>query len=158
MHRTPVNSALLQGSGDAVILPVIEGLAYAWFGGCRDALALDGEYAAYLAALKRHMADQVLREDTCLFPDGGWRITSTSSNTFPAKVYVCQFVAREILRMDLGALGARADEAHARWQMHPEHSVHCWTEQVDNGIAFAARYYPRGVSSNVWLTEERPQG
>lgn len=150
--------ALLQGTGDAVILPVIEGLAYAWFGGCRDALALDGPHAGYLAALQRHMAEHVLREDTCLYPDGGWRITSTSSNTFPAKVYVCQFVAREILRMDLGALGARADEAHARWQMHPEHSVHCWTEQVDNGIAFAARYYPRGVSSNVWLTEERPQG
>ena len=31
-------------------------------------------------------------------------------------------------------------------------------EQRFNGIAFAARYYPRGVSSNVWLTEERPQG
>jgi xylan 1,4-beta-xylosidase len=149
--------ALLQGGGDAVILPVVEGLAYPWFAGCRDAMALNGEYGAYLTVLKRHMADHVLRDDTCIYPDGGWRITSSNSNTFPAKVYVCQFVAREILGMSLGAVGARADEAHAQWQLHPEHSAHCWTEQVDNGIAHTAKYYPRGVSSNIWLTEQRPQ-
>jgi len=148
--------ALLEApDDDAVILPVIEALAYPWFAGCRDALAPDGEYAPYLAALKRHVADHVLREDTCLFADGGWRITSRSDNTFPAKAYVCQFVAREILQMDLGHLGARADEAHAAWQLHPELSIHCWSEQVKNGLVFAAKYYPRGVSSQIWLTETR---
>lgn len=146
--------ALLDGGGDAVILPVIEGLAYPWFAGCRDALDLDGEYGPYLRTLKRHLEEHVLREDTCLYPDGGWRITSSNSNTFPAKVYVCQFVAREILRSPLGAVGDRADAAHMAWQLHPEHSAGCWTEQVDNGIAHTAKYYPRGVSSNIWLTEK----
>jgi len=151
--------ALLEAPGDdAVILPVIEALAYPWFAGCRDALAPDGEYAPYLAALKRHVGEHVLREDTCLFADGGWRITSRSDNTFPAKAYVCQFVAREILQMPLGTVGTRADEAHAAWQLHPDLSVHCWSEQVKNGLVFAAKYYPRGVSSQIWLTEHAPPG
>ncbi|WP_457329932.1 glycoside hydrolase family 52 protein [Rhizobacter sp. P5_C2] len=151
--------ALLEApDDDAVILPVIEALAYPWFAGCRDALAPDGEYAPYLAALKRHVGEHVLREDTCLFADGGWRITSRSDNTFPAKSYVCQFVAREILQMDLGAAGTRADDAHATWQLHPELSVHCWSEQVKNGLVFAAKYYPRGVSSQIWLTEGQTEG
>jgi hypothetical protein len=145
--------ALLADGGDAVVLPVIEGLVYPWFAGCRQALQPDGEYAAYLGALGRHMTQHVLREDTCLYPDGGWRITSRSSNTFPAKAYVCQFVARHVLRLDIAEISRRADVAHAQWQLHPEHSYWCWTEQVDNGVAFTARAYPRGVSSNIWLTE-----
>lgn len=88
--------ALLADGGDAVVLPVIEGLVYPWFAGCREALHLDGEYAAYLQALARHMTEHVLHKRGCLYPDGGWRITSRSSNTFPAKAYVCQFVARDL--------------------------------------------------------------
>jgi len=150
--------ALLEApDDDAVILPVIEALAYPWFAGCREALALDGEYAAYLGALKQHVSKHVLREDTCLFADGGWRITSRSDNTFPAKTYVCQFIAREILQLGLGLVGARADDAHAAWQLHPELSIHCWSEQVKSGLIFAAKYYPRGVSSQIWLTEQTPQ-
>ena len=147
--------ALLEApDDDAVTLPVVEALAYPWFAGCREALAPQGEYATYLAALKRHVSEHVLREDTCLFADGGWRITSRSDNTFPAKTYVCQFIVREILGIDLGPLGERADTAHAAWQLHPQHSVHCWSEQVKNGQVFAAKYYPRGVSSQIWLTEQ----
>jgi hypothetical protein len=141
------------GRAPAVVLPVIEALVYPWFAGCRAALQPDGEYAAYLRALSRHVTQHVLRPDTCLYPDGGWRITSRSSNTFPAKAYVCQFVAREVLGLDIAPLSRRADVAHAEWQLHPEHSYWCWTEQVDNGIAHTARAYPRGVSSNIWLTE-----
>ncbi|HET7868514.1 MAG TPA: glycoside hydrolase family 52 protein [Burkholderiaceae bacterium] len=146
--------ALLADGGDAVVLPVIEGLVYPWFAGCREALRLDGEYAPYLQALARHMTEHVLHERGCLYPDGGWRITSRSSNTFPAKAYVCQFVAREILRLDIGEISRRADVAHAQWQLHPEQSYWCWSEQVDNGLVHTAHGYPRGVSCNIWLTEK----
>ncbi len=145
--------ALLEGRTEAIILPVIEGLAYAHFGGAHEALALDGEFADYFKALSRHMMEHVLRDDTCLYADGGWRISSTSANTFPAKVYVCQFAARHVLRLPIDAINRRADIAHANWQLHPELSAWCWSEQVVDGVLYAAKYYPRGVNSNVWLTE-----
>ncbi|MES2933627.1 MAG: glycoside hydrolase family 52 protein [Pseudomonadota bacterium] len=145
--------ALLEGKTEAIILPVIEGLAYAHFGGAHQALALDGEFADYFKALSRHMMEHVLRDDTCLYPDGGWRISSTSANTFPAKVYVCQFAARHLLRLPIADINHRADVAHANWQLHPELSAWCWSEQVVDGVLYAAKYYPRGVNSSVWLTE-----
>ncbi len=145
--------ALLDGDTGAVILPVVESLVYPWFAGCREALRLDGSYAAYFAALTRHVREHVLTPQGCLFDDGGWRITSHNSNTFPAKAYVCQFAIRQVLGLQLDEINARADRAHVLWQLHPEHSRNCWTEQIDNGIAHAAKYYPRGVSSNIWRYE-----
>ncbi|WP_341675819.1 glycoside hydrolase family 52 protein [Niveibacterium sp. SC-1] len=143
--------ALIEGDSGAVILPVIEALAYPWLAGCRSAMALDGVHADYFAALVRHMREHVLREDTCIYPDGGWRITSANDNTFPAKVYVCQFVAREILRMDVQALSTRADQAHADWLTDPDNSYFCWFEQASLGKVHGAKYYPRGVTANLWL-------
>jgi hypothetical protein len=145
--------ALLEGGTDAVILPVIEGLAYAYFSGATSALELDGPFAGLLAALRRHMTEHVLRKEGCIYNDGGWRITSTSNRTFPAKVHVCQFVARHVLRLPIHGLSLEADRAHATWQLHPERSAWCWTEQVVDGVMSSAKYYPRGVNCHVWLSE-----
>jgi hypothetical protein len=142
--------ALLNDDSGAVVLPVIESLVYPWFAGCREALSLDGRYAPFLSVLTRHMREHVLTRDGCLLEDGGWLISSHSRNTFPAKVYVSQFVLNHILKFRLYDVEKRADLAHALWQLHPEHSRHCWTEQIDSGVAHAAKYYPRGVSSNIW--------
>ncbi len=145
--------ALMTGDQGAIILPVVEGLVYPWFAGCQASLDLNGEYADYFRALQRHIKDHVLQKSGCIFEDGGWRITTHNDNTFPAKVYVCQFAIRTILQLDLKEIDSQADVAHALWQLHPEHSYNCWTEQVKKGVAFAAKYYPRGVSSNIWLSE-----
>jgi hypothetical protein len=145
--------ALLEGGSNAVILPVIEGLAYAYFGGARDILSPDGPFADFLSTLRRHMTEHVLRKDGCLYDDGGWRITSASDRTFPAKVHVCQFVARHILQLPIRDISLKADRAHALWQLHPERSAWCWTEQVVDSVMSSAKYYPRGVNSHVWLFE-----
>lgn len=145
--------ALLGSELRSVILPVVEGLAYAYFAGAHTALDLNGPFAPYFAALRRHMLEHVLKEAGCLYPDGGWRITSANANTFPAKVYVCQFAARHILKLPIEAISQRADAAHLAWLTHPVHSVWCWSEQVVDGEIYAAKYYPRGVNSQVWLSE-----
>lgn len=91
--------ALVGGQSQGVLTTVVEGLAYAWFGGVREKLSLDGPYADYLKALGRHFTEHAMRTDTCIAKDGSWRITSSNANTFPAKIYVCQFVAERILSL-----------------------------------------------------------
>lgn len=50
---------------------------------------------AYLDALKRHLKG-ILRDGECLFPDGGWKLSSTSDNSWLSKIYLSQFVAHEV--------------------------------------------------------------
>src|SRR5690606_19058808 len=71
-----------QGDGPgsrSKIIPAIEGLVFPYFSGRADAVQADGPYGHYVRALARHL-DAVLTEGVCLFPDGGWKISSTSDN------------------------------------------------------------------------------
>ena len=145
--------ALVDGGSDGVLTTVIEGLAYAWFGGVREAFEPAGPFSAYLEVLKKHFVDHALKPDTCIAQDGSWRITSSNANTFPAKIYVCQFVARKVLGLDVAEASRAQDLANYAAITHPEHSVWCWSEQIKDGIVHAAKYYPRGVTSNIWLYE-----
>jgi hypothetical protein len=143
--------ALVGGQSQGVLTTVVEGLAYAWFGGVREKLSVDGPYADYLKALGRHFTEHAMRTDTCIAKDGSWRITSSNANTFPAKIYVCQFVAERILSLPVEKESRVNDAANVAAITHPEHSYWCWSEQIKDGIVYAAKYYPRGVTSNVWL-------
>jgi len=49
-----------------------------------------------IAALKKHIG-KVINPCVCIFPAGGWKISSTSDNSRLSKVYLCQFVAEKIL-------------------------------------------------------------
>jgi len=89
----------------------------------------------------------------CLFPDGGWKISSTSDNSWLSKIYMCQFVARQILGRPWDEAGARADAAHVAWLTHPTLSVWSWSDQILAGEIIASKYYPRGVTSILWLEE-----
>jgi len=143
--------ALVDGSSSGVLTTVIEGLAYAYFGGVRDMLDLHGPFTQYMNALGRHFTEHAMRSDTCIAQDGSWRITSSNANTFPAKIYVCQFVAERILHLPVTEASRVNDQANVAAITHPEHSVWCWSEQIKDGIVYAAKYYPRGVTSNIWL-------
>lgn len=46
-----------------------------------------------------------------------------------------------------------ADRAHVDWLTHPEHSYWCWSDQIVSGIISASKYYPRGVTSILWMEE-----
>jgi xylan 1,4-beta-xylosidase len=144
--------AVLNENNDSRIIPAIEGLIFPYACGCTEALDRKGPYAAYLDALTRHL-NTVLVEGVCLFPDGGWKLSSTSDNSWLSKIYLCQFIARHILRLPWEEAGHRADAAHAAWLTDPKNAIWSWSDQILAGFAKGSKYYPRGVTSILWLDE-----
>ncbi len=142
--------AILGENNDSCIIPAIEGLVYPRYLGCEDALA---DFPEYLAALQTHLRT-VLRPGVCLFEDGGWKLSSTSDNSWLSKIYLCEYAARELLGLPKERTDA-ADRAHVAWLTHPELSVWCWSDQIVAGSISASKYYPRGVTSILWLTERK---
>jgi hypothetical protein len=141
------------GGSDSAIISAIEGLAFPPHCGVPGAVEPGGRYKEYLGAMKGHL-EAVLRPGVCLFRDGGWKLSSSSDNSWLSKVYLAQHVARTRLglRGD-DAAGRAADAAHAAWLLHPEQSYWGWSDQMVAGVASASRYYPRGVTAILWLDE-----
>lgn len=142
--------AVLHENNDSRIIPAIEGLVFPYLTGCAEALNPDGRFGAYIRALKRHL-DTILVPGICLFPDRGWKLSSTSNNSWLSKIYLCQFVAHDILGLPRDEASRAADAAHAEWLLRPESAVWSWSDQMMNGVPCGSRYYPRGVTSILWL-------
>ncbi|MBO8165127.1 MAG: beta-xylosidase [Brevibacillus sp.] len=155
-HMTPEGyiPAVIEGNNRSKIIPAIEGLVYPYFAGCKEAVRMDGKYGDYIQALKKHLKT-VLQKGVCLFEDGGWKISSTSNNSWLSKIYLNQFIARKILGLPWDEKGKQADRAHVQWLTHPELSVWSWSDQIINGKISASKYYPRGVTSILWLEEDQ---
>ncbi|MDQ3814420.1 MAG: beta-xylosidase, partial [Armatimonadota bacterium] len=145
--------AVLEGANQSRIIPLIEGLIFPYFAGRHDVLDPGGEFGALIAALRRHLG-AVLRPGLCLFEDGGWKLSSTSDNSWLSKIYLCQFVARRILGRQHDAMDARADAAHVAWLQDGRNAYFAWSDQMVAGFAEGSKYYPRGVTSALWLLEE----
>jgi len=146
-------AVLGRGGSASAILPAIEGLAFPRHCGAGAALDARGRYKDYLAALKQHL-QVVLRPGVCLFRDGGWKLSSTSDNSWLSKVYLAQYVARAVLGLPAAdAAAVAADAAHAAWLLHPRESYYAWSDQMLSGVAIGSRYYPRGVTAILWLDE-----
>jgi hypothetical protein len=144
--------AIIGEGVESRIIPAIEGLVLPWFCGHRRLVSKKGPYAALLATLAKHL-EAVLKPGICLFPDGAWKLSSTSDNSWLSKIYLCQFVARKILGLPWGAAGKRADAAHVQWLLRPEGAYWAWSDQIIRGIATGSKYYPRGVTSILWTLE-----
>lgn len=144
--------AVMGEGNDSKIIPAIEGLVFPWIQGHREALDPKGRFAALMAALRQHL-ETVLQPGVCLFPDGGWKMSATSNNSWLSKIYICQFVARQVFGMKWAAAGRQADAAHVAWLLHPESLYWSWSDQIISGIARGSKYYPRGVTSILWLEE-----
>ena len=148
--------AVIGEGNDSRIIPAIEGLVFPYFTGCKEALDENGRYGFYIQALKKHLTT-VLVPDVCLFLDGGWKLSSTSNNSWLSKIYLCQFVARQILGLPWEAQGMAADAAHVTWLTHPQLSFWSWSDQIISGEIQGSKYYPRGVTSILWLLEDKYQ-
>ncbi len=144
--------AIMGEGNDSKIIPAIEGLVFPYFTNNHEALDENGRFKSYIQALKTHL-NYVLQEGVCLFSDGGWKISSTSNNSWLSKIYLCQFVARHLLGLEWNEQGKRADEAHVSWLTHPELSIWSWSDQIISGEISGSKYYPRGVTSILWLEE-----
>ncbi|MFD1954808.1 glycoside hydrolase family 52 protein [Paenibacillus thailandensis] len=144
--------AVIGENNDSRIIPAIEGLIFPYFTGNREALDPEGRFSDYLQALRTHL-DTVLVPGTCLFEDGGWKLSSTSNNSWLSKIYLCQFIARAIMGLPWDERGRAADAAHAAWLTHRELSYWCWSDQILSGEIIGSKYYPRGVTAILWLYE-----
>ena len=144
--------AILEGESRSAILSAVEGLVFPLFTGCGEVLDRDGPYRDLLNTLEAHFTT-VLKKGICLFEDGGWRLSSTSTNSWLSKIYICQFVVRKVLGIKTPAVSEEADRAHAAWLLERENSFWCWSDQIHEGVVKGSRYYPRGVTAVLWLYE-----
>ena len=128
----------------ARLIPAIEGLVYL------DYLGIDlTDSSTLVNALKTHL-ETVLKKGTCKFEDGGWKLSSTSDNSWLSKIYLCQAIAENILGF---SPDSEADRAHVGWLLDPANAYFAWSDQMLAGKACGSRYYPRGVTSTLWLSE-----
>ncbi|PGT81460.1 glycoside hydrolase family 52 protein [Bacillus sp. AFS040349] len=155
-HVTPNGyiPAVIKEGNDSKIIPAIEGLIFPYYTNNHDALDPNGRFGEYIQALQTHL-ETVLTEGICLFEDGGWKISSTSNNSWLSKIYLSQFITREILGWEWDETGERADAAHVAWLTHPTLSVWSWSDQIISGEIAGSKYYPRGVTSILWLEESK---
>jgi hypothetical protein len=154
------------------ILPAIEGLIYPayWLSCLRSRLPSAGDEKAdeLLAGALRHRLIDTLRRHTIallhdpqkrnVFADGGIKLSSTSNNSWLSKIAIFQYVAREILHLHeddsaIAAMFRAADAAHVCWQTHAASAYWACSDQFIKGVAKASRYYPRVITTALWLGE-----
>jgi hypothetical protein len=141
--------AVIDGKNRSRIIPIIEGLVFPLYTGCKEVLDPEGIYGEFIRALTRHV-EKVLGDRRCLFDDGGWKLSTTSDNSWLSKIYLCQFVARHLLKIDVDP---QADTAHLKWLTDRRNAYWAWSDQMVAGSARGSRYYPRGVTAVLWLDE-----
>jgi hypothetical protein len=137
------------------ILPAIEGLIYPLVWGVSDALDAAGEFATMLDALQTHTVALLKQTDTGnLFDDGGIKLSSTSNNSWMSKIALFQHVARQVYKIDrdpkIRKIFQRADAAHVVWQTDGSGYWAC-SDQFVSGIAKGSRYYPRIITTALWM-------
>jgi hypothetical protein len=135
------------------ILPACEGLVYLWFWGERDRLA---EGSPLQQMLKAHTLSLLLdREKRNLFNDGGLKLSSTSNNSWISKIAIVQHVARRVFGLGgdpgITAIFRQADAAHVKWETEGASAYWAMSDQIVSGVAQGSRYYPRCVTSVLWL-------
>lgn len=150
--RAALPAVLFEGV-DSAIIPAVEGLVFPWLLGLREVFAPASPHAPLVAALREHLVHVLEpKNGLCRFADGGWKLSSTSNNSWLSKIYLCQAVAEQILDLRDAAENARADAAHAAWLVHPKNAYFAWSDQMMAGIACGSKYYPRGVTAILWLS------
>lgn len=132
----------------AKIIPVAEGLSYLIYLGKDKYLDEQGEYGEYIKLLREH-TNKVLEEGICLYPNGGYKLSSTADNTWLSKVYLSIYVHRELFNID-EQLIQRAQKAHVDWLVDKEGSYWSWSDQIIKQVITGSKFYPRGVTSALW--------
>jgi xylan 1,4-beta-xylosidase len=144
--------AVFENGNKSRILPAVEGFVYAIYLGMESDLK---QFEPLMNQLRRHMKG-ALQKGVCLdAKSGGWKISSTSRNTWFSKIAIAQYVVRRLLPDALSDEAKAADRVHADWQRQPGCGEFAMCDQIlsDTGVVCGSRYYPRGVTSWLWLQE-----
>ena len=142
--------AVLENGNRSAIIPAAEALIYPWQMDLKAALAEDGPYGGYIRMLKRHLQN-IIKPGICLYDNGGWKLSSSADNSWMSKICLGQFVAHEILGLTYGG-EARADAAHVQWEVEGSKFYAC-SDQFASGRPIGSLYYPRIVTSILWMEE-----
>jgi xylan 1,4-beta-xylosidase len=130
------------------ILPACEGLLYPLMWGVRAPANMQDVLKKHTQAL---LLDPQRRN---LFADGGIKLSSTSNNSWMSKICIVQHVARRVFGLEqddqLKRIFAAADAAHVKWQTDGSSYWAC-CDQIVSGKAQGSRYYPRIITSALWL-------
>ncbi|MEZ5277441.1 MAG: glycoside hydrolase family 52 protein [Opitutaceae bacterium] len=149
--------AVFENNNTSRIIPAIEGFLYPLFLGLRDATDRRGRFADLHDRLARHLRT-ILRKGVCLdATSGGWKMSSTSTNTWFSKIALSQHIIRSIYPETMSRAAARADSVHAEWQRQAGCGAFAMCDQIrsDSGITCGSRYYPRGVTAVLWMNETK---
>jgi hypothetical protein len=145
--------AVFEHNNRSRIIPAIEGLVYPLFVGMKAKLSDVPEFKVLMDQLGRHLR-RILVRGVCLdAKSGGWKLSSSSTNTWMSKIFVCQHVADELFPSCVPPEAASADAAHIGWQISPTSRTLNFCDQVhsETGEPLGSRNYPRGVTSWLWI-------
>ena len=147
--------AVFEADNRSRIIPAIEGFVYPLYLGLNDAVDRQGRFGELLDLLAKHLKT-ILKPGVCIDREsGGWKMSSTSTNTWFSKIALSQHVARRLFPEALSREAEAADAVHAAWQRREGCGAYAMCDQIqsDSGIACGSRYYPRGVTAILWLDE-----
>jgi xylan 1,4-beta-xylosidase len=144
------------------ILPAVEGCVYplyfvkTGFAGCtlEQIFRTEAEKRMF-KVLKEHTRNLLLDpERRNLFADGGIKLSSTSNNSWMSKISIFMHVTRRVFHLDddpkIAEVFRQADAAHVKWQTEGSSYWAC-CDQIVSGEGKASRYYPRIITSALWM-------
>lgn len=144
------------------ILPAVEGCVYPLYfvqtgfdGGTQEGVYASEAEKRMFAVLREHTRNLLLdKERRNLFADGGIKLSSTSNNSWMSKISIFMHVTRKVFGLDADAAVAavlqQADAAHLKWQTEGSSYWAC-CDQIVSGEGKASRYYPRIITSALWM-------
>jgi hypothetical protein len=105
--------------------------------------------------LREHTRNLLLDpERRNLFDDGGIKLSSTSNNSWMSKIAIFMHVTRKVFHLDvdpeIAEIFRQADAAHVKWQTEGSSYWAC-CDQIVSGEGKASRYYPRIITSALWI-------
>lgn len=140
------------GEFDARTIPAVEGLAYPYLMGLKDAVSPTGPYGELVKLMRTHM-DSILRKGICLdATSGAWKMSSSTTNTWESKIYLAQFVTEKVLGLYDDRTHGDVDGSHYQIQVLGNPAT-AWSDQVLSDVGSTkggSRHYPRGVTSYLW--------
>ena len=145
--------AVFENNNASRIIPAIEGLVYPLFVGMRKRLDDAPEFKTLMDQLRVHLG-RILVRGVCLdAKSGGWKLSSSSTNTWLSKIFLCQHVAEQLFPEAVTPEAAAADSAHIGWLLSPTTRTLNFCDQVhsETGDPLGSRNYPRGVTAWLWI-------
>jgi len=144
------------------ILPAVEGCAYPLYF-VKTRWAKETLAQVFRSSPEKRMYD-VLKEHTRkllldperrnLFADGGIKLSSTSNNSWMSKISIFMHITRKVFELDgdpqVAEVLQKADVAHVQWQTEGSSYWAC-CDQIVSGEGKASRYYPRIITSALWM-------